>query len=116
MECVVPLPEVPRLRAKVPSGRTAAERVTPGGPGGPCGPGAPVCPRSDRRALVEISLRATARSRISADRTDLDRISDEPTPFVRICFAPTLLRGNCVTAYEVPPNATNNAKVAVTLA
>jgi hypothetical protein len=53
---------------------------------------------------------------MSVERTADLRISDVPTAFVRICFGPTLFRGSWVTAYEVPPNATKTAMVAITLA
>ena len=33
-----------------------------------------------------------------------------------ICRAPTLLAGNCVAAYEVPPSATNRAMYATVFA
>jgi hypothetical protein len=53
---------------------------------------------------------------MSRDRTAPVLTSDVPIAPVRTCFEPTLLRGSCDTAYEVPPNATNSASDAVTLA
>ena len=53
---------------------------------------------------------------MSLDRTAPVLSSDAPTALVRICFEPTLFRGSCETAYEVPPSATNSATVAMTLA
>ncbi len=109
---------MPWLRANVlrPAVDRGSERRRPPGPGGPCGPVGPVWPRSDRRAPVEMSLSATERSRMSLERTAPVRSSDAPTAPVRICLEPTLFRGSCVTAYEVPPSAMNTATVAITLA
>ena len=68
------------------------------------------------RAASEMSWSAIERSFTCLDRTALLPISDVPTAPVRICFAPTLFRGSCVTAYDVPPSAMNTAMVAITFA
>jgi hypothetical protein len=67
-------------------------------------------------SLSSISDEPTASSAIPRDWTASLAISDARTAFVRICVDPTLLRGSVTAAAAVPPNATNNARLAVTLA
>src|SRR4051794_37523376 len=69
-----------------PPSVTAARSPVPGpaGPAGPDGPCAPWEPRSELRALVEMSRRPTLRSRISEEPTDLLRILEAVTLLERI--------------------------------
>jgi hypothetical protein len=63
-----------------------------------------------------MSRSVIARSRMSIERMLRLRISLEPTAPVRICAAPTLLRGSALTAQALPPSAMNTASVDIVLA
>ena len=58
----------------------------------------------------------TASASISGEPTASLAISGDLTPSLRICGDPTLSRGSVTAAAAVPPNATNKARLAVTLA
>jgi hypothetical protein len=63
-----------------------------------------------------MSPSVTDLSRIAREVTAPRRSSDAPTALRLICAAPTLSRGNCETAYALPPRAMNIAPVAMALA
>src|SRR5215207_132143 len=91
----------------VPPEPTEARSATPDGP---AGPGSPL-----RACRVEESRSATVTVpfRIASEVTARERSSARPTESRFSCFAPTLLRGKVMAAYDVLPIAMNTAIVAI---